>query len=113
VLYAEDRGCTKPGCTAPGYWCEAHHVDGWTADTSPTDIDTLTPACPPHNRLIEKTSWRTRKRKDGRTEWLPPPNLDTGQTRVNNYHHPQRYLIPDENDTTSANDENGPHTRGG
>ena len=79
MLYAEDRGCTKPGCTAPGYWCEAHHVDGWTADTSPTDIDKLTPACPPHNRLIEKTGWRTRKRKDGRTEWLPPPNLDTGQ----------------------------------
>jgi hypothetical protein len=76
---ARDRGCTKPGCTAPGYWCEAHHVDGWTADNSPTDIDKLTLACPPHNRLIEKTGWRTRKRKDGRTEWLPPPNLDTGQ----------------------------------
>ncbi len=113
VLYAKDRGCTKPGCTAPGYWCEAHHVDGWTADNSPTDIDTLTLACPPHNRLIEKTGWRTRKRKDGRTQWLPPPHLDTGQTRVNNYHHPQRYLIPDENDMTSANDEDEPYTRGG
>jgi uncharacterized protein DUF222 len=59
VLSATDRGCTKPGCTAPGYWCEAHHVDGWTAANSPTDIDTLTLACPPHNRLIEKTRWRT------------------------------------------------------
>ena len=34
--------------------------------------------------------------QDGRTEWIPPPQLDTGQARVNNYHHPERYLIPDE-----------------
>ena len=40
----------------------------------------------------------SRKRKDGRTEWIPPPHLDTGQARVNNYHHPERYLIPDENE---------------
>jgi hypothetical protein len=103
VLYAKDRGCTKPGCTAPSYWCEAHHVQGWTAEHGPTDIDTLTLACPPHNRLIDTTRWRTRKRKDGRTEWIPPPNLDTGQARVNNYHHPHRYLIADEN----ASGENG------
>ena len=43
----------------------------------------------------------------------PTPHLDTGQTRVNNYHHPHRYLIPDENDMTSANDEDEPYTRGG
>jgi hypothetical protein len=65
---AKDRGCTKAGCTVPGSWCEAHHVDGWTADHSPTDIDKLTLACPPHNRLIENTGWRTRERKDGRTQ---------------------------------------------
>ena len=46
---------------------------------------------------------RTRKRKDGRTEWIPPPNLDTGQARVNNYHHPESYLIPDnKGDTTTT-----------
>jgi hypothetical protein len=61
VLYAKDRGCTKPRCPAPGYWCEAHHVQGWTAEDGPADIDTLTLACPPHNRLIDKTRWRTRK----------------------------------------------------
>ena len=36
----------------------------------------------------------TRKRKDGRTEWIPPPNLDTGQARVNNYHHPSATSSP-------------------
>ncbi len=98
VLYARDRGCTRPGCTAPGYWCEAHHDDGWAANDSPTDINKLSLACPADNKLIEKTGWTTRKRKDGRTQWIPPPNLDAGQARVNNYHHPERYLIPDENE---------------
>jgi hypothetical protein len=105
VLYARDRGCTRPGCTAPAYWCEAHHDDGWAAGQAPTDITKMSLACPVDNKRIEKTGWRTRKRKDGRTQWIPPPNLDTGQTRINNYHHPERYLIPDESD--SDNDGNG------
>jgi hypothetical protein len=110
---ARDRGCTKPGCTVPGYWCETHHVDGWTAGNGPTDIDKLTLACPPHNRLIEKTGWRTRKRIDGRTEWLPPPTSTPAKPGSITTTTPQRYLIPDENDTTSANDEDEPHARGG
>jgi len=96
VLHALDRGCTRPGCTAPGYWCEAHHVDGWVADNGRTDITKLTMACGPDNRLIEKGGWVTRKRKDGRTEWIPPPHLDTGQARVNNYHHPEKHLLPED-----------------
>ena len=96
VLHALDRGCTHPGCTAPGYWCQAHHVEGWAAENGHTDITKLTLACGPHNRLVEKGDWTTRKRKSGRTEWIPPPHLDTGQERVNNYHHPQNYLIPDD-----------------
>ena len=105
VLLARDRGCTAPGCTAPGAWCEAHHDRGWTAGKAPTNINELSLACPADNKKNEKTGWTTRKRKDGRTEWLPPPNLDTGQTRVNNYHHPQRYLIPDEHDTRNEGDD--------
>jgi hypothetical protein len=73
MLYARDRGCTRPGCTAPAYWCEAHHDDGWAAGGAPTDITTLSLACPSDNKLIENTGWTTRKRADGRTEWIPPP----------------------------------------
>ena len=98
VLHSLEGGCTKPGCPAPGYWTQAHHVHGWAAQNGPTDITTLTLACGPHNRLIEKGGWTTRKRKDGRTQWLPPPHLDTGQARINNYHHPQKYLIPEDDD---------------
>ena len=38
------------------------------------------------------------KRKDGRTEWIPPPQLDSGQARVNDDHHPERYLYPDDDE---------------
>ncbi|WP_055405375.1 MULTISPECIES: HNH endonuclease signature motif containing protein [unclassified Mycobacterium] len=86
VLYAKDRGCTHPGCDAPGYWCEVHHVDEWAAGGR-TDADGLTFACAPHHKLLEK-GWRTRKLPNGRTEWIPPPHLDRGQ-RTNDYHHPE------------------------
>ena len=97
VLHALDRGCTRPGCTAPGYWCQVHHVDGWAADGE-TNINELTLACGPDNRLVEEGGWTTRKRKDGRTEWIPPPHLDTGQSRVNDHHHPEKYLLPEDDD---------------
>jgi hypothetical protein len=99
VLHALDGGCTRPGCTAQAYWCQVHHVDGWASDDGPTDVNKLTLACGPDNRLVEQGGWTTRKRKDGRTEWIPPPHLDTGQSRVNDYHHPERYLVdPDDED---------------
>ena len=90
VLHAKDRGCTAPGCNVPGYLCEAHHVDEW-ADGGLTNVDRLTFACGPHHRLIKPGGWRTRKRKNGETEWIPPPQLPLpGGT--NDYHHPERLL---------------------
>ncbi|KUH92775.1 HNH endonuclease signature motif containing protein [Mycobacterium sp. IS-3022] len=96
MLFARERGCTRPGCTAPAYHSQVHHAGADWAAGGRTDITELTLACPTDNRAVKPGGWRTRKRKDGRTEWLPPPQLDTGQARVNNYHHPQRYLIPDD-----------------
>jgi len=29
---------------------------------------------------------------NGTVEWIPPPRLDTGQTRVNTHRHPDRIL---------------------
>ncbi|MCV7306721.1 DUF222 domain-containing protein, partial [Mycobacteroides immunogenum] len=80
VLHAQDRGCTHPGCTVPGYLCEVHHITEWAHD-GPTDIDNLTFACAPHHRLLGH-GWNTRKRPDGTTEWIPPPQLALpGETR--------------------------------
>ena len=93
VLHSKDRGCTAPGCDLPGYLCQTHHVDEW-ADGGHTDIDRLTFACGQHHRLITRGGWRTRKRKDGSTEWLPPPGLPL-RGGANTYHYPER-VIPDD-----------------
>ena len=91
VLYAKDRGCTHPGCDAPGYWSEVHHVEDWATGGS-TDAANLTFACTPHHKLIGK-GWRTKTLADGRIEWIPPPHLDRG-VRTNDYHHPERFFEP-------------------
>jgi HNH endonuclease len=78
------------GGDVPGYWSEVHHVDSW-ARGGPTNVDNLTLACKPDNDLAEK-GWHTRQFTNGRTRWIPPPRLDRGQPRTNDYHHPERYL---------------------
>lgn len=93
VLYAQDRGCTHPGCDVPGYWCEVHHLEEWAAGGK-TDIDNLALTCIPNHKLAEQ-GWKTRKLPNGRTEWIPPPHLDRG-ARTNDYHHPERLFDDDE-----------------
>ena len=95
VLHAKDRGCTRPGCTAPGYLSEVHHVNEWAVHHR-TDIDDLTFACGPCHKLLDDDGWTTRKNTDGITEWIPPPHLDFGKPRTNGYWHPQRYFRLDD-----------------
>ncbi|MBX9639492.1 MAG: HNH endonuclease [Mycobacteriaceae bacterium] len=96
MLLAKEGGCTRPGCDAPAYHSQAHHVSGWT-NTHCTDIHDLTLACPPDNLLAEK-GWATRKNARGDTEWLPPAHLDHGQPRINTFHHPEKLLAPDDDE---------------
>lgn len=91
VLYGKDRGCSAPGCTTPGYYCEVHHVTDW-ATCRTTDVNDLTFACGPQHRLLRPGGWTTRKNANGDTEWIPPPHLDYGQRRVNTFHHPEKLL---------------------
>jgi hypothetical protein len=93
VLYAKDRGCTFPGCDAPGYISEVHHVDEWAAGGL-TNIDKLTFGCHAHHKLHEM-GWRTRKLANGDTEWIPPPHLQM-PSGTNDFHHPERYLRDDD-----------------
>ena len=90
MLHAKDRGCTAPGCDVPGYLTQVHHVDEW-ATGGLTNIDTLTFACKGHHPLISPGGWKTRKRTDGTTEWIPPPHLPLTPT-TNDYHHPERLM---------------------
>lgn len=107
VLHALERGCSKPGCTAPAYHSQVHHAERDWQHGGNTDIDELTLACGCDNRLVDGTpnGWSTRKRtSDNRTEWIPPPHLDRGQNRVNDYHHPEEVLLRDQ---TAAEDDPG------
>lgn len=106
VLYARDRGCTHPGCPMPGYLCEAHHVDGY-AQHPQTDIHDLTWRCGAHHPLVGPGGFTTRRRHDGTIETIPPPHLDHGQPRVNNFHHPER-LLRQTNRAVAGSDDAGP-----
>lgn len=97
MLYAKDRGCSAPGCTVPGYYCEVHHVTDY-AQCHTTDADQLTFACGPHHRMLRPGGWTTRKNAKGDTEWIPPPHLDQGQPRTNTFHFPERLLGGEEDD---------------
>ncbi|HEX5142824.1 MAG TPA: HNH endonuclease signature motif containing protein [Mycobacterium sp.] len=93
VLHSRDRGCTFPGCSVPGYLCEADHIEDYRHSRR-TDIDDLHFCCKAHHKLKTSGGWTVRKHPDGRIHWHPPPQLDLpGGT--NDYHHPQR-LLPDQ-----------------
>ncbi|GAB1811081.1 HNH endonuclease signature motif containing protein [Mycobacterium sp. MUNTM1] len=103
VLYAKDRGCSAPGCTTPGYYCEVHHTREF-AKFHTTDVNDLTLACGPQHRLLRPGGWTTRKNAKGETEWLPPPHLDRGRPRTNVFHHPEKLL----RDGDDGDEEDGP-----
>ena len=92
VLYAKDRGCSAPGCTVPGYYCEVHHVTDY-AKCRETDVNELTFCCGPQHRIVQPGGWSTRKNTKGDTEWIPPPTAPTAANpRTNTFHHPEKLL---------------------
>ena len=90
VLFARDRGCTKPGCTVAAYGTQVHHTQGWVRNQGQTNVDEEVLACGPDNRLAEQ-GWTVKITPHG-VEWIPPPGRDHGQPRINHYHHPERLL---------------------
>jgi Domain of unknown function (DUF222) len=103
VLYGKDRGCTAPGCDVPAYYTEVHHVTDY-AKCRTTDVNDLTLGCGTNHRMLKPGGWSTRKNARGETEWIPPPRLDRGQPRTNDFHHPEKLLQDgdDEDDEASG-----------
>ena len=108
MLIARDGGCTKPGCTVPAYGTQVHHAARDWAHGGLTNIDELALACPPDNRMVEPGGWSTRINEDTDVEWIPPPHLDTGQARINNYHRPERLFRPPEDEPTRRTNSTNP-----
>jgi hypothetical protein len=94
MLIARDGGCTKPGCTVPAYGSQVHHAANDWAQDGQTNVDDLALACGPDNRMVGPDGWTTRINAANEVEWIPPPDLDTGQARTNDYHRPERLHRP-------------------
>ncbi|WKG05824.1 HNH endonuclease signature motif containing protein [Mycolicibacterium sp. HK-90] len=104
MLFGRERGCTRPGCTAPANRSQVHHAQQDFAKGGRTNIDELTLGCGPDQRLVGAGKWTTRINGHGQCEWTPPPLLDTGQARTNSHHHPQLYLTEDTRDGDDETD---------
>jgi hypothetical protein len=112
MLIARDGGCTKPGCTVGAYGSQAHHAKRDWAEGGQTNVDELALACGSDNRMVSPQGWSTRINDHHDVEWIPPPNLDTGQARVNAYHRPERLHRPPD-DEPATHGDNQTHEPGG
>ena len=112
AIWARDRGCTRPGCTANGYRCQAHHATTDYSQGGLTDADALALACGCDNRLVgnQPNKWTTRINNHGQCEWIPPALLDRGQHRTNTYHHPETLLKDITSGVTDHNADSGSKT---
>ncbi len=100
ALTARDRGCTRPGCSAPPAWCEVHHLTEWQHDGG-TDITNLALVCPYDHHLITTTGYTVQLGTDGAVEWTAPAHLDPTRTpRANPLHHPPDLTDHDPPDTS-------------
>ncbi|HET7465234.1 MAG TPA: DUF222 domain-containing protein, partial [Candidatus Dormibacteraeota bacterium] len=72
-LEARDKGCKWPGCDRPSKWCASHHLDHWTRDEGPTDIDNMVLLCHRHHALVHTGGWRLAWSEDGKLITIPAP----------------------------------------
>ncbi|WP_233489504.1 HNH endonuclease signature motif containing protein [Blastococcus sp. TF02-9] len=71
---ARDDGCIFAGCSAPTWWCDAHHVQEWIADHGETSVENTALLCERHHTKVHhgfsiawdpaEKRWRT-YREDG------------------------------------------------
>ncbi|MEH1125162.1 HNH endonuclease signature motif containing protein [Micromonospora sp. CPCC 206061] len=76
ALVVRDGGCAFPGCERPPRWCDAHHIQAWSAG-GPTCVDNGVLLCGYHHRLIHRGEWQVRLGTDGRPEFIPPYYVDS------------------------------------
>ncbi|MGW4929701.1 DUF222 domain-containing protein [Agromyces sp. NPDC004153] len=75
VLIARDGGCAWPGCQRPPSHTQAHHIEWWTRDHGPTDLENGIMLCAHHHHRVHGDGWKILIR-EGRSWFIPPPHLD-------------------------------------
>ena len=58
AMAARDGGCVIEGCDRPPSWCEAHHIDEWTAHGGLTDVEDGVLLCRHHHMWVHDTGAR-------------------------------------------------------
>ena len=88
VLYAKERGCSAPGCTVPGYYCEVHHVTDYakcrTDRRQRPDLHLRTPTPHPPTRRLEHPQKHPRRHRMDPTPTVrarPTPNQHFSSSR--------------------------------
>jgi len=81
ALSIRDGGCRVPGCDRPPSYCEAHHIDTWTAEKGRTDVDRGVLLCRYHHMWVHNNGWKVAHDDVG--FWLiPPPTVDATRTPI-------------------------------
>ncbi len=90
AVFARDRGCIIPGCTAPPDWCDVHHVVPW-AQGGLTDVDKMALVCDRDHTGVHAGIW-TITMINGVPWVIPPVWIDPLQ-------RPQRNTLHDDEHT--------------
>ena len=64
ALLIRDQTCRAEGCDTPGTWCDAHHLDPWSAG-GPTDLTNAVLLCSHHHRRVHDTGYHTDRLPNG------------------------------------------------
>lgn len=85
VMAARDNGCSFPGCTAPPWLCQAHHITDW-AFGGKTSITNGTLLCGYHHREFARLGWACQVINQ-QPHWTPPTWWDPAQKPLINTAH--------------------------
>ncbi len=72
ALAAMHATCAHPHCNMPFNACRIHHVDWWTRDLGPTDLDNLIPVCEHHHHQVHEGGWGLTMTPDRVANWTRP-----------------------------------------
>lgn len=72
ALAAMHSTCSHPHCQMPFSACRIHHLDHWTRDRGPTDLDNLAPLCERHHHMVHDGGWTLTMTPDRTATWTRP-----------------------------------------